>query len=305
MESFKFKTNKGLDIKTYKWIPEGEIKAAVQISHGMNEYILRYDEFANFLASKGYLVYGNDHLGHGESKLYGESLGYISDDNGFTDMVDEMRCLTDIIKKENNGIKIFIFAHSMGSFLAQRYIQSYGREIDGLILSGTNGQPPPGIDLGIALSKLIIKSKGRRYKSKMINLLSFGSYNKGFKDKRTEFDWISSIDEEVDKYIEDPLCGNLFPVSFFHDLYMGMKEVHKDENLGQVPKDLPIYIFGGSEDPVGNKGKGIRNLYNIYRDYKIEDLDYKVYEGGRHEMLNEKDKDKVMKDILNWLESKI
>lgn len=305
MEEFTFKTNKGIDIKTYKWIPEGEIKAAVQISHGMNEHILRYDEFASFLASNGYLVYGNDHLGHGQSKLDGESLGYISDEDGFVDMLDEMRCLTDIIKKENPGTKLFMFAHSMGSFLAQRYIQIYGEELYGLILSGTNGEPPSAIDMGISLSKIIIKTRGRRHLSKLINLLAFGSYNKKFKPRRTIFDWISSDEDEVDKYIEDPLCGNLFPASFFHDLFVGMKEVQKDENLEKVPENLPIYIFAGNDDPVGNYGEGIVNLYKTYKNYGVKDLEYKLYKSGRHEMLNEKNKKEVIEDNLDWLERKL
>lgn len=304
MENFKFQTKEGVSINAYKWVPAGEIKAVVQISHGMNEYITRYDEFASFLSHKGYLVYGNDHLGHGNSLLEGEGLGYISDDNGFHDMVGEMKDLTDLIKKENRDLKIFILAHSMGSFLAQRYIQLYGDEIDGLILSGTNGQPPRGLNLGIFLSSLIMKISGRRKKSKLISGLTFGTYNKKIRPRRTIFDWVSSDPEEVDKYIEDPLCGNLFPVSFFHDLYLGMKEIHIEENFKKIPKDLPIYIFAGGEDPVGQYGKGIVNLHNIYKRQGIKDVEYKIYPHGRHEMLNEKNKLEVMIDILNWLEFK-
>ncbi|MGO1469659.1 MAG: alpha/beta hydrolase [Tissierella sp.] len=302
MEHFNFKTRKGVSINSYKWVPRGEIKAVVQISHGMNEHIKRYDEFGKFLSGKGYLVYGNDHLGHGRSLLQGEQLGYISDKDGFDDMVEEMRDLTNIIKEENKDLKLFVFAHSMGSFLAQRYIQLYGKDIDGLILSGTNGEPPTGINLGISLSNLIMKASGRRKKSKLINVLSFGSYNKKITPRRTIFDWISREEKEVDKYIEDPLCGNLFPVSFFHDLYVGMKDIQEKENLENIPKNLPIYIFAGSEDPVGGYGRGIINLNNTYKRLGIKNVDYKIYNGGRHEMLNEINKLEVMIDILNWLE---
>lgn len=302
IENFKFKTKKSILINTYKWVPAGEVKAVVQISHGMNEHILRYDEFAKFLSGKGYLVYGSDHLGHGDSLLEGESLGYISDEDGFNDMIEEMKSLTDIIKKENKDFKVFLFSHSMGSILAQRYIELYGDDIDGLILSGTSGEPPAVLGAGIFLSNIIMKTKGRRYKSKMIDNLSFGSYNKKFSPKRTEFDWLTSDEEEVDKYIEDPLCGNLFPVSFFYDLYIGMKEIHNDENLEKVPKDLPIYIFSGNNDPVGEYGKGIVGLNNKYKRLGVKDVEYKLYENRRHEMLNETNKLEVMIDILNWLE---
>ncbi|OLS02738.1 alpha/beta hydrolase [Tissierella creatinophila] len=304
MQNFKFKTKKGMTINAYKWVPTGEIKAIVQISHGMNEHILRYDGFAKFLSEKGYLIYGNDHLGHGKSLLEGEELGYISDDDGFNDMVDEMKTLTDIIREEHKDLKIFMFSHSMGSFLAQRYIEIYRDKIDGLILSGTNGQPPVALNMGISLSNLIMKVKGRREKSKLIEALSFGSYNKKITPKRTYFDWLSRDEKEVDKYIEDPLCGNLFPVSFFHDLYIGMKSIHNEEDLQNISKDLPIYIFCGSDDPVGNYGKGIVNLNNIYKRLGIRDVEYKLYEGGRHEMLNEINRLEVIIDILNWLEAR-
>lgn len=304
MENFNFKTKKGVDIKAYKWAATGEIKAIVQISHGMNEHIGRYDEFAKFLAGKGYLLYGNDHLGHGGSLLKGKGLGYISDEDGFLDMVEEMKDLTDIIKENHKDLKLFIFSHSMGSFLAQRYLEIYGEEINGLILSGTNGQPPKVLNMGIILSKLIMKVKGRDYKSKMIDSLSFGSYNKTFQPNRTEFDWLSRDENEVDKYVEDPLCGNLFPVSFFHDLYIGMKSIHEEYNLEKTPKDLPIFILGGSEDPVSGYGKGIINLKNIYKRLGIKDVEHKLYDGGRHEMLNEINKLEVMIDVLNWLEVK-
>lgn len=305
MQNFTFKTKKGISINAYKWFPIGGIKAAIQISHGMNEHISRYDEFAKFLSKKGYLVYGNDHLGHGDSLLQGEQLGYISDTDGFKDMVEEMKCLTDVIKKEHKGLKVFIFSHSMGSFLAQNYIANYGNGIDGVILSGTNGKPPLGLNAGIFLSNLIMKAKGRRHKSQLIEFLSFGSYNKRFLPKRTHFDWISRDEGEVDKYILDPLCGNLFPVSFFYDLYNGMKNIHKKQNLKKIPKNLPIYIFGGSDDPVGNYGKGIVNLNKTYKRLGIKDVSYKIYDGGRHEMLNEINKLEVMVDVVNWLELRI
>lgn len=304
IKNFNFKTKNSIPINSYKWSPTGEIKAVVQISHGMNEHILRYDEFAKFLSAKGYLVYGNDHLGHGGSVLEDKDLGYISDKDGFIDMVEEMKNLTDLIKEENKDLKVFLFSHSMGSILAQRYIQIYGDKIDGLILSGTSGKPPAVLNIGILLSNMIMKAKGRDYKSKMIDKLSFGSYNKRFTPNRTEFDWLTSVDEEVDKYIEDPLCGNLFPVCFFHDLYVGMKEIHIDENLQKVPRDLSTYIISGEDDPVGDYGNGIRSLNNLYKNLGMKDTEYKLYKGGRHEMLNEKNKLEVMIDVLNWLEAR-
>lgn len=301
--NFVFKNKDNISINAYKWVPKQNIKGIIQISHGMNEHILRYDYFGQQLANAGYLVYGHDHRGHGKSTTSLKKLGYISDNDGFMDMVEDLKLMTDIIKKENSDEDIFMFSHSMGSFLAQRYIQIYGGELKGAILSGTNGEPPFLLNLGIIISKIAMKFKGRQAKIKLIDTLSFSNYNKKFQPERTEFDWLSRDMKEVDKYIEDPYCGNLFPVSFFYDLYMGLKSIHKNEYLKNIPKDLPIYIFGGTADPVGEYGKGIVNLYNIYKALNIENVNYKLYKDGRHEMLNEINKDLVIKDILDWLDN--
>ena len=304
-KNFKFQDDKGLEINAYKWIPNNErsIKAVIQIAHGMTETVLRYDYFANKLCENGYIVYGNDHRGHGLTAKDKEELGYLGDDDGFTLMVKNMNDLTKIIKKNYSNLPLILFGHSMGSFLSQRYAQVYGDNIDGLILSGTSGKPPLKMNFGILFSKIEMMLKSKKHKSNVINKLSFGSFNDKFKPCRTEFDWLCSVKEEVDKYIADDYCGFVSTSSFYHDFFKGLKEIHKPKNMELIPKELPIYIFAGDKDPVGDFGKGILNLYSILEEKGIKNIKYKLYKEGRHEMLNEINKDEVISDVLDWIKN--
>ncbi|MGG7178561.1 alpha/beta hydrolase [Clostridium paraputrificum] len=306
MEKFKFTDTEGKEIVAFKWTPKGEnIKAVIQIAHGMTERSLRYDYFARKMNEEGYIVYANDHRGHGETAGSKEELGYIADEDGFNWMVKDLKELTDIIKVENPSIPVVLLGHSMGSFLSQRYAELYGDEIDYLILSGTNGKPKKITKLGAVIANREIKKYGRRHISKRMDKLSFGDFNKEFAPARTNFDWLCSVEEEVNKYMNDELCGFVCSSSFYYDLINGLWAIHKKENLARIPKKLPMYIFAGDRDPVGYSGKGIVNLYDCYRELQIEDVSFKLYKDGRHEMLNEHNKDEVIKDILLWLEDRI
>lgn len=306
MERFKFIDSEGIEISCYKWgIDSGEIKGVVQISHGMTETALRYSEFAEKLNEAGYVVYAHDHRGHGNTAKSKSDLGYIADADGFNWMVKDVKELTDIIKNENKNHKVILFGHSMGSFLSQSYIQKFGEEIDGLILSGTNGKPKTYTKFGILVSKIEMKLRGRKAKSTLMDKLSFGNFNSKFKNARTGYDWLCSVDEEVDKYMKNEHCGFICTTSFYYDLVKGLWKIHDKENLSKIPKELPIYIFAGDCDPVGYEGKGIINLYKTYKKINIEDVDYKLYKEGRHEMLNEKDKALVIEDVINWIDKKL
>ena len=303
---FYFKSTKdNLDIHVYKWEPENKNPIGiVQISHGMSETAIRYEYFAKNLTDNGYIVYINDHRGHGLTAKTIDNVGYLADSDGFTYLVEDINTLTNIIKEENEDLPIFLFGHSMGSFASQRYIMEYSNNIDGLILSGSNGKH--GFILNIA-EKIInyeIKRKGRLHRSKALDSLIFGGNNKKFKSPRTEFDWLSRDEKEVDKYIEDPFCGVLFTCGFFYDFIKGLQEIEDKENLKKVPLDLPIYIMSGDKDPIGKNGKGVLRLRDRYIKLGVKDVLCKLYEGGRHEMLNETNKDEVIRDILNWINEK-
>ena len=304
-KNFKFRDSDGLELNVYKWTPKGEIIGVVQISHGMTENILRYDEFATYLNNKGFVVYGHDHRGHGLTAKTKDELGYIADNEGFDWLVRDLYELMMMVKEENKGLPIFLFGHSMGSFVSQRFIELYGNEIDGLILSGSNGEPTKLIPIGILLSNIEIKLFGRKHTSKMMDKLSFGDFNKNFKPNRTTYDWLCSVEGEVDKYIENEYCGFICSASFYYDLLRGLKTIHKYDNFNSIPKKLPIYILAGDMDPVGFFGDGIVNLYNKLKAHGVKDVSYKLYRNKRHEILNEDNKLEVMNDIVSWLYNRI
>ena len=305
-EELSFIDSENVTIHYYKWSDDNILnpKAIVQISHGMAEVAKRYERFAEALTSMGYVVYANDHRGHGKTAGIIENLGYLGDHDGFLWLVKDMHELSVIAKNENIGLPLFLFGHSMGSFLCQRYIQLYGKEINGVILSGTNGKQGLKLDLGLLIAKFEISINGRKVKSETLNKMSFGSYNKSFKPARTEFDWLSRDTSEVDKYIKNDFCGVIFTTGSFQDFFIGLKEIEKASNISKIPKELPIYLFSGSKDPVGVYTKGVMKLINTYENMGIKDIEYKFYEEGRHEMLNEINSDEVTGDIINWLNSK-
>ncbi len=295
------------EVYLYKWEPKEGIKTKgiVQIAHGMAEHASRYARFAEELNKDGFIVYANDHRGHGKSAEDLSALGYISDKDGFHTMVYDLKEINEFIRKENENMPLFLFSHSMGSFLSQRYIQLFGDSINGVILSGTNGKKSGVLNVAIILSGFIMKVKGRRANGNLLDKLAFGGYNKGISGSKTKFDWLSREMEEVDKYISDSYCGSVFPVSFFYDFFMGLKTIHRKNNLSKVPKGLPIFILSGDADPVGEYGKGVMRLVNMYRELQIKDLCHKLYKGGRHEMLNETNREEVTEDIKLWLNSKL
>ncbi len=305
-ENFTFTDPQNYEMFVYKWSPDeaANIKGILQIAHGMAETAARYERLAQVLTDEGYVVYANDHRGHGKTAKSIENIGYIGED-GFNWMVKNQYQLNEIIRKSYPKLPIFLFGHSMGSFIAQQYISAYGSTLKGVILSGSNGRQGLEAGLGIFLARQQLKKHGARAKSDFLNKLSFGSFNKAFKPARTQFDWLSSDPDEVDKYIKDPYCGTVFTTSFFYDFISGLKNLHTQNILNGIPRELPVYIISGDKDPVGKFGKGPTNLKNLYETLGIKDLTLKLYKDGRHEMLNEVNRDQVMQDILLWLNAHI
>lgn len=306
VENFTFKDKGDLEIFVYKWLPDENIgvKGIVQIAHGMAETAARYEDFAKSLTNDGFIVYANDHRGHGKTAGKVDKLGDLGED-GFNSMVENMHGLNDRIKEENPNLPVFLFGHSMGSFLTQRYICLYGNGLKGTILSGSCGKQGILIDIARLVAKGEIKKIGRSGKSNKLDKLSFGSYNNSFKPNRTNFDWLSRDNKEVDKYIADPFCGTVFTAGFFYDFLGGLKNIADNMEVKNVPKDLPIYIFSGDKDPVGKNGKGVLKLVRTYKEHGIKDLNYKLYKDGRHEMLNETNREEVTFDVIKWLNAHV
>lgn len=300
-KGFTFRTPDATEIYVYKWLPENQIKAAINISHGMAETAARYERFAGILTNCGYAVYAADQRGHGKTIKDPAHAGEAGAD-AFTWMLKDLHQLSGIIKEEIPAAPLFLFGHSMGSFLAQGYIAHWGGQLKGAILSGAAGPADlmAFIGQGVAyLEKLRVGATGR---SNLLNALSFGSFNKQFQPARTAFDWLSRDEKEVDKYIADPFCGGIFPAAFFFDLVKFLRQIHNPDQLRNVPKDLPMYFFSGEKDPVGANTTGVKKLIKIYEKLGIADLSFKFYKDGRHEMLNEINREIVAADVIQWLD---
>jgi alpha-beta hydrolase superfamily lysophospholipase len=305
-EHFQLQDPEGIQLFTYAWHPDADtpVIGAVQIAHGMTETAARYKRFAKALTDAGFVVYANDHRGHGKTAADFKELGYIGE-NGFEWMVHNMKQVNEQIQANHAGLPIFLFGHSMGSFLTQWYMSLYGESISGAILSGSNGKVSSAIHMGILLAKREMKKKGPKALSEALTKLTFGSYNKPFHPVRTKFDWLSRDPEEVDRYINDPYCGGVFPASFYYYFFKGLLEIQKPQTQQRIPKTLPVLIVSGDKDPVGRFGKGVRQLYETYQALGLQDVTCKLYEGGRHEMLNEINRDEVTQDLLRWLKQHI
>ena len=285
-----------------RWIPEGEPVAILQIIHGMQEYIDRYDEFANFLAEKGIIVIGNDHLGHGGS--FGErgTYGYFCKNDPATVLVRDAHRLKKMTQEDFPGIPCFILGHSFGSFVAREYITRYGTGIKGAIIQGTAFMPGGTIKSLGGLVNFLQVVMGEKYRSTMVNNMAFKGYLKKIPNPRTNFDWLSHNEASVDKYAADPACNFVFTLNGFKTMAELLKRVQDTDKMEDIPKDLPILVTAGKEDPVGNYGEGPEKLYNIYKnDLQIKNVELKLYDGFRHELQQEVGREKVFADQYEWI----
>ena len=285
--------------------PDKPPKAVVQIAHGIAEHISRYDPFMFFLAENGYVAVGNDHLGHGLSAENEDGLGIFDTQNGWTYAVDDMKALRDQVRQEFHDIPYIFFGHSMGSFLTRTYLIRYPDQYDAAILSGTGQQSPALINAGFFAANLLTLLRGPGADGKLLNDMAFGSYCKKIDNPRTPFDWLSTNEENVDRYIADPLCGFVAKCSMYRDMMGGLKFLTKQSNIDKMNKDAPIYFMSGAEDPVGDYGAGVEKAYRAFCDAGLHDVTMKLYPGGRHEMLNETNREEVMQDILAWLDQRV
>ncbi|UII57079.1 lysophospholipase [Cytobacillus spongiae] len=296
----------GHEVFVSYWYQEGlKPKAIVQIAHGMAEHIERYHEFANFLVSHGIFVYGNDHRGHGKTGEKAGILGFFAEENGFERAVDDLKEINSYIKHASPQVPVFIMGHSMGSFLVRRFIQRYEQSVSGVILSGTGGNPGFLGKLGKLVANSQIRKHGKRTESPLMNQLSFGNFNKRFSDGSSEFNWLTRDAKEMQKYIDDPLCGFIATAGFYSDLMTGLERIHHNQEVRKIDKELPFFIFSGDQDPVGKDTKGVKQVIDQYTKHGIHQIEYKYYYEGRHEMLNELNREEVMRDILEWLEKRL
>lgn len=291
-------------IACYQWSPEGEIRAVVQIVHGVVEHMGRYGAFARFLADRGYLVVGGDHLGHGKTVDDGK-YGYLGRKNGWTLATADVRSLRVLMGERCPGVPYFLFGHSMGSFLVRTYLCAYPGTVSGAILSGTGQEKAALVAAGRALASAVCALKGPDTVSDLVYDLALGGYNRQFRPNRTSADWISRDEAVVDSYLADPFCTFKPTAGLFRDMMEGLQYISDRKNLAMMDPRTPVYLFSGDNDPVGANGKGVEKVYGYFKAAGTTDLTMKLYPGGRHEMLNEINRDEVCADVLAWLEAHV
>lgn len=288
-----------------QWLPdEGQPRAVVQIVHGVAEYAGRYDHFARFLTGHGFAVCGEDHLGHGKT-VTDSKYGYFGKQNGWLTVTADVHQLRQLMGEKFPGIPYILLGHSMGSFLTRTYLCRYPGTVNGAILSGTGQERAALVGIGKAIASLISLLWGPDTVSKLVNDLSLGAYNKQFKPNRTTADWICRDEAVVDKYLQDPFCTFIPTVGMYRDMLGGLQYISSDKALSRMDPNTPVYLFSGGQDPVGSNGVGVKKVHGYFKKYGTKDLSLKLYPGGRHEMLNETNKEEVYADVLAWLEKHI
>ena len=282
-------------------IDYGSIKGVVQISHGMAEYSNRYSRFALELCKAGYAVFTSDHVGHGSSVESKEMLGFFGEEKGEEAFIDDLKTLTDIAKAEYPDLPLFMIGHGMGSLIARKYTAKYGYLLDGVIYSGTSGENP-ALGVGLLIANTLIKQYGPMHRSELLDAIAFGSYNRKTK-KRTERDWSTRDEAEVDKIIADELCGYKYTVSGMKVLFTTLKQVSSSRWYNTIPPHMPILLISGSMDPVGDYGKGVKEVCKNLKKTGHKNVSMKIYDEARHEILNEINRDEVYADVIEWLDA--
>lgn len=305
VEDFYFTSSIGNKIYAKMWRNEEieQYRGIVQLVHGMQEHIERYDEFAKEIAKNGYIVVGHDHLGHGKTATNKEDFGYFAKENGWEHLAQDVHILKKEISGKYPNLPYIIFGHSMGSLVVRTYLTKYNDNLTGVILSGTSGQKA-GLITGQILTKFIMLVRGERYRSPLLEYLITGSFNKKFKPNRTKADWTTRDEEVVDKYQKDPLCGFNFTTNGYINLLKGSYYLSKQKNINKTNK-VPILLISGDKDPVGGMGKGVIRVENMLKKAGLQDVTIRLFKDARHELTNEINKDEVYYVIFNWLNKKL
>lgn len=285
------------------WLPDdtSTIKGTVQIAHGMAEHSGRYGRFAEVLVNAGFAVYANDHRGHGQTVTDAAEFGHLGDNNGWQLAIDDLHQINQHIKSLHPNVPGVLFGHSMGSYMAQTYLIQHSNTVDAAVLSASQGKVGPIRLAGLALLEVEEKRLGKKGLSPLVDKMSFEDFNKAFKPNRTDFDWLSRDEAEVDKYINDQLCGFRCTVATWQGLLTALGNNAKLKQQRQIRKDLPVYLITGEADSSNHGFTGINNLAAAYRKAGLLKVDTKGYPSGRHEMLNEINRDEVMSDLAAWM----
>ncbi len=297
---FTFTADDGAKLFVYRWLPDaGFGKAVVHIAHGLAEHAGRYERLAEALTESGYVVFANDQRGHGRTTAEPGNIGHFADAGGWARILKDIEEIAQQARKDYLPHPVVLFGHSMGSLVAQHLATR--NLFDAVALSGANGNVSALVHVGKLITRFERLRLGRRGKSELLNKLSFDGFNKAFKPNRTSFDWLSRDENEVDKYIADPMCGFLCSTQLWLDMLEAITEAAKPELRAKVPKQLPLYLFSGSRDSANEEGRGSTALAEYYRSIGLEKVSYRIFTQARHETLNEINRDEVTEQLIDWL----
>ena len=280
------------------------MKAILQLSHGMVEFIDRYKPLAEYLAGQGIVVVGHDHLGHGGSIRTKEDYGYFGEPDGNRALLEDLHAVTTLTKQLYPGVPYFLLGHSMGSFYARQYLCEWGNELDGAIIMGTGHQPKALVQFARSTCRALAAVHGWQYRSKLVANLSFMGYNKGL-EGRTTHDWLNRDQAEVDKYLAEERCTFTFTLNAYYSMFSGILRLHDPAFLARMPKDLPLLFLAGTADPVGDRGKGVLRAIQSLKAAGVQNIRCKLYPGARHELLVETNRQEVFADIAAWLNDQL
>lgn len=295
--AFELHSPDGHTIHGTRWIGEGNIIGVIQLFHGLGEHHLRYERFARAATAQDLVVVAHDHRGHGADC---EELGYFADKEGWQRLIDDGLLVTDMIREQHEGAPIALLGHSMGSYIAQYFAMLHGDRLAGLILSASTWPQKVQLIPGRVLARLEAWRIGAHGKSRLLDKLGIGDFNKPFEPARTEFDWLSRDEDEVDAYVADSLCGGPYTCGLWLDLMGGLMKIGSDKALQRIRSDLPLLLTGGADDPVGGD-RGITKLAMHYAQSGHGRLSVKIYANARHEMFNETNRDEFTAYVLNWV----
>lgn len=282
----------------------GEVRGVVQLSHGMIDYVARYEALADFLTGGGFVFAGNEHLGHGRTAAAASDFGFFADKDGYKLVIRDLHSMNELLHKEYQGAPLVLFGHSMGSFLARLYANEHPETISALVIHGTGGKNPAA-PMGKALVSLLSCFFGKRHRSKLVNSIAFGSYNNRFDKSEGHNAWLTRDLSRVATRDTDPYTSFLFTLSGYYDLFTMLERCNSKEWFKNYKKSLPTLIMSGLMDPVGDYGKGVMYVYEGLKSEGVENLSLKTYEGARHELFNEYNMDEVFSDLLLFLEEAV
>jgi alpha-beta hydrolase superfamily lysophospholipase len=304
-DTFHHEADDGAKLHVYRWLPDAGVKprGLVHIAHGMAEHAGRYARVAEALTAAGYVVYANDHRGHGKTAKTESDLGYFAEGAGWERVVRDLDELITREAESHAGLGVVLFGHSMGSFMTQQFLIEHGGTLHGAVLSGSGGKPGALAAVGKVVARIERLRLGERGKSTLIDSMSFEQFNRAFRPNRTRFDWLSRDEAVVDRYIADPLCGFVCTATLWGQLLQAMDDIARPTAQARISKNLPIYVFSGSQDPVGENTKSVQRLLKAYERAGLRRVTHRFYAGGRHEMLNETNRDEVTADLVRWLDA--